>query len=73
MAKCLPAHGYPGFKKYKHLVGHFGSAWQNQQKEFDGIPAVVLMTTNCIQEPRVSYKDRIFTTGLVAVAKGHAY
>ena len=64
--EMLPAHGYPELKKHKHLTGHFGTAWQNQQREFDGIPAVVLMTTNCIQEPRVSYKDRIFTTGLVA-------
>ncbi|MFC1599325.1 hydroxylamine reductase [Candidatus Omnitrophota bacterium] len=64
--EMLPAHGYPGLKKYNHLIGHFGTAWQNQQKEFDNIPAVVLMTTNCIQEPRASYKDRIFTTGLVA-------
>ena len=64
--EMLPAHAYPELKKYKHLVGHFGSAWQNQQKEFDAIPAVVLMTTNCIQKPKDSYKDRIFTTGLVA-------
>lgn len=64
--EMLPAHGYPGLKKYKHLAGHFGTAWQNQQKEFNDIPAVILMTTNCIQEPRASYKDRIFTTGLVA-------
>lgn len=64
--EMLPAHGYPELKKYKHLVGHFGSAWQNQQKEFDNIPAVILMTTNCIQEPRPSYKEKIFTTGLVA-------
>jgi hydroxylamine reductase len=63
--EMLPAHGYPGLKKNKHLTGHFGTAWQNQQKEFDGIPAVVLLTTNCIQEPKPSYKDRIFTTGLV--------
>jgi hydroxylamine reductase len=61
----LPAHGYPKLKKYPHLVGHFGGAWQDQQKEFDNIPAVILMTTNCIQKPRDSYKDRIFTTGLV--------
>lgn len=64
--EMIPAHGYPGLKKYKHLAGHFGTAWQNQQKEFDGIPAVILMTTNCIQKPQDSYKDRIFTTGLVA-------
>ncbi|HOW35046.1 MAG TPA: hydroxylamine reductase [Candidatus Omnitrophota bacterium] len=64
--EMLPAHGYPELNKYKNLVGHFGTAWQNQKKEFDGIPAVVLMTTNCIQEPVASYKDRIFTTGLVA-------
>jgi hydroxylamine reductase len=63
--EMLPAHGYPELKKYPHLAGHFGTAWQNQQKEFNGIPAVVLMTTNCIQKPLNSYKDRIFTTGLV--------
>jgi len=63
--EMLPSHGYPELKKHKHLAGHFGTAWQNQQKEFDNIPAVVLMTTNCIQEPKLSYKDRIFTTGLV--------
>ncbi|MDD5491910.1 MAG: hydroxylamine reductase [bacterium] len=63
--EMLPAHGYPELKKHKHLAGHFGTAWQNQQKEFDGIPAVVLMTTNCIQNPRESYKGNIYTTGLV--------
>ncbi|MFH1092611.1 MAG: hydroxylamine reductase [Candidatus Omnitrophota bacterium] len=63
--EMLPAHGYPGLKKYKNLVGHFGTAWQNQQKEFDNIPAAILMTTNCIQKPKESYKNRIFTTGLV--------
>ncbi|MCX5778452.1 MAG: hydroxylamine reductase [Elusimicrobia bacterium] len=67
--EMLPAHGYPGLKKYPHLAGHFGTAWQNQQKEFDKIPAVVLMTTNCIQKPMNSYNDRIFTTGLVAWPK----
>jgi hydroxylamine reductase len=65
-SEMLPAHSYPKLKKYKHLAGHFGSAWQNQQKEFDSLPAVILMTTNCLQQPRPSYKDRIFTTGLVA-------
>ncbi|MDD5155581.1 MAG: hydroxylamine reductase [Candidatus Omnitrophica bacterium] len=64
--EMLPAHGYPGLKKHAHLAGHFGTAWQNQQKEFDGMPAAILMTTNCIQKPRDSYEDRIFTTGLVA-------
>ena len=64
--EMLPAHGYPGLKKYKHLVGHFGTAWQNQQKEFDGVPAAFLFTTNCIQKPKESYFDRVFTCGLVA-------
>jgi hydroxylamine reductase len=64
--EMLPAHGYPGLKKYHHLAGHFGTAWQNQQKEFDAIPAVILFNTNCIQKPRSSYIDRVFTTGLVA-------
>ncbi|MCM8825506.1 MAG: hydroxylamine reductase [Candidatus Omnitrophica bacterium] len=63
--EMLPAHGYPELKKYKHLVGHYGTAWQNQRKEFDAFPGAILMTTNCIQEPKSSYKDRIFTTGLV--------
>ncbi|MBN1982541.1 MAG: hydroxylamine reductase [Chitinivibrionales bacterium] len=64
--EMLPAHGYPGLKKYKHLAGHFGTAWQNQQKEFDNIQAAILFTTNCIQKPKESYQDRVFTTGLVA-------
>ena len=64
--EMLPAHGYPGLKKYGHLRGHFGTAWQNQQKEFDGVPAVFLFTTNCIQKPRTSYFNQVFTTGLVA-------
>ena len=64
--EMLPAHGYPGLKKYKHLAGHFGSAWQNQQKEFVGVPAAFLFTTNCIQKPLASYIDQVFTTGLVA-------
>jgi hydroxylamine reductase len=64
--EMLPAHGYPGLKKNPHLVGHFGTAWQNQQKEFDNVPAAFLFTTNCIQKPRPTYADRVFTTGLVA-------
>jgi hydroxylamine reductase len=64
--EMLPAHAYPELKKYDHLVGHFGTAWQNQQKEFDNIKAAILMTTNCIQKPYDSYKENIFTTGLVA-------
>lgn len=63
--EMLPAHGYPQLKKFKHLVGHFGTAWQNQQKEFDNVPAAFLFTTNCIQKPRESYADHVFTTGLV--------
>lgn len=64
--EMLPAHGYPALNKYKHLAGHFGTAWQNQQKEFEGVPAAFLFTTNCIQKPRDSYKAQVFTTGLVA-------
>lgn len=64
--EMLPAHGYPELKKYPHLVGHFGTAWQNQQKEFDGTPAAFLFTTNCIQKPRESYISQVFTAGLVA-------
>ncbi|WP_039653168.1 hydroxylamine reductase [Clostridium tyrobutyricum] len=63
--EMLPAHGYPELKKYPNLVGNFGGAWQDQQKEFDGIPGCILMTTNCLQKPRDSYKDRIFTTSVV--------
>jgi hydroxylamine reductase len=64
--EMLPAHGYPGLKKYPHFYGHYGTAWQNQQKEFAEFPGAVLMTTNCIQRPRESYQGRLFTTGLVA-------
>jgi hydroxylamine reductase len=64
--EMLPAHGYPGFKKYRHLVGNFGGAWQEQQKEFGAFPGAVLMTTNCIQKPRDGYRGRIFTSGLVS-------
>ncbi len=63
--EMLPTHGYPELKKYDHFYGHYGTAWQNQSKEFDEFPGAILMTTNCIQRPRSSYKDRIFTTGLV--------
>jgi hydroxylamine reductase len=63
--EMLPAHGYPGLKKYGHLAGHYGTAWQNQAKEFAEFPGAILMTTNCIQRPTPSYKGNIFTTGLV--------
>jgi len=63
--EMLPAHGYPALNKYKHLVGNYGTAWQNQQKEFDEIPGCILMTTNCLMRPRETYKDRIFTTNVV--------
>ncbi len=64
--EMLTANSYPGLKKYKHLVGNYGSAWQNQKKEFAEFPGAILMTTNCIQKPDDSYKDRIFTSGVVA-------
>ena len=64
--EMLPTLAYPGLKKYKHLVGNYGGAWYLQTKEFDAFPGAMLMTTNCIQKPRESYKDRIFTCGLVA-------
>ena len=64
--EMLPAHGYPGLKKYEHLVGNYGGAWQDQRKEFDEFPGAILVTTNCIQKPKDSYKGRIFTSGLVA-------
>ncbi|VAW38496.1 Hydroxylamine reductase [hydrothermal vent metagenome] len=63
--EMLPAHGYPELKKYDHFHGHFGTAWQNQHKELPDFPGPVLFTTNCIQKPRDSYRDRVFTTGLV--------
>lgn len=63
--EMLPCHGYPELKKYDHFYGHFGTAWQNQHKEFPNFPGPVLFTTNCIQKPREDYADRIFTTGLV--------
>ena len=64
--EMLPGHGYPELKKYPHLKGNFGTAWQNQQKEFDNIPAPVLFTTNCIMPTRPSYHDRVFTTEVVS-------
>lgn len=63
--EMLPCHGYPELKKFDHFYGHFGTAWQNQHKEFPNFPGPVLFTTNCIQKPKDDYKDRIFTTGLV--------
>ena len=63
--EMLPCHGYPELKKHPHFYGHFGTAWQNQHKEFPEFPGPVLFTTNCIQKPRDEYKERIFTTGLV--------
>lgn len=64
--EMLPAHGYPLLKKYAHLKGNFGTAWQNQQKEFDALPAPILFTTNCLMPPRKSYSDRVFTTEVVS-------
>ena len=63
--EMLPCHGYPELNKYKHLKGNFGTAWQNQQKEFDNVPAAILFTTNCIMPVKESYKDRVFTTSIV--------
>lgn len=63
--EMLPTHGYPELKKYSHFYGHYGTAWQNQVREFKEFPGAILMTTNCIQKPAESYQDNIFTTGLV--------
>lgn len=63
--EMLPCHGYPGLKKYPHLAGNFGGAWQDQQKQFDNLPGCILMTTNCLMKPRESYKDRIYSTNVV--------
>ncbi|ROQ89564.1 hydroxylamine reductase [Desulfosoma caldarium] len=63
--EMLPCHGYPGLKKYEHFYGHYGTAWQNQAKEFAAFPGAILMTTNCLQKPQESYKDNIFTSGVV--------
>ncbi|MCI7640286.1 MAG: hydroxylamine reductase [Clostridiales bacterium] len=64
--EMLPAHAYPAFQKYAHLKGNFGTAWQNQQKEFAGLPAPILFTTNCLMPPKASYADRVFTTEVVS-------
>jgi hydroxylamine reductase len=64
--EMLPAHGYPKLKAFKHLVGNYGGAWQDQNREFREFPGAILMTTNCLQQPLETYKDRIFTSGLVA-------
>lgn len=63
--EMLPSHGYEGLKKYKHLVGNFGGAWQDQQKQFDNLPGCILMTTICLMRPRDTYKDRIYSTNVV--------
>lgn len=63
--EMLPCHGYERLKKYPHLVGNFGGAWQDQQKQFDNLPGCILMTTNCLMRPRESYKDRIYSTNVV--------
>lgn len=63
--EMLPSHAYPGLKKFRHLAGHFGTAWQNQQKEMPKFPGAILFTTNCIQRPSSEYMENVFTTGLV--------
>jgi hydroxylamine reductase len=63
--EMLPTHAYPALKKYPHFYGHYGTAWQNQAREFSQFPGAIVMTTNCIQKPQESYKENIFTTGLV--------
>lgn len=64
--EMLPAHAYPELRRFSHLKGNFGTAWQNQQREFDGVPAPILYTTNCLMPPRESYADRVFTCNVVA-------
>lgn len=66
--EMLPAHGYPELRKFKHLVGNYGTAWQNQKKEFDEFNGAILVTTNCVMIPKDSYKDRLFTCGIAGVA-----
>ncbi|MCT4509539.1 MAG: hydroxylamine reductase [Tepidibacter sp.] len=63
--EMLPCNAYPGLKKYPHLIGNYGGAWQDQQKEFDSLPGAILMTSNCMMKPRDNYKDRIFTSSIV--------
>ncbi len=60
--EMLPAHAYPELKKYPHLRGNYGTAWQNQQKEFDALPAPIVFTTNCLMPPKKSYIDNVYTT-----------
>jgi hydroxylamine reductase len=62
--EMLPAHAYPAFKAYSHLKGNFGTAWQNQQKEFDNMPGAALFTTNCLMPVKESYRDRVFATAM---------
>ena len=64
--EMLPCHGYPELKRFGHFYGHYGTAWQNQGKEFSEFPGAIVMTTNCIQKPKDAYRDHIFTSGLVA-------
>lgn len=66
-SEMLPAHGYPEFRKFKHLVGNYGGAWQEQKKEFDEFPGAMLATTNCVLIPKDSYRDRLFTVGITGV------
>jgi hydroxylamine reductase len=63
--EMLPSHGYPKLKRYKHFYGHYGTAWQNQQREFAEFPGAILMTTNCLQKPMENYRGNIFTSGTV--------
>jgi hydroxylamine reductase len=66
--EMLPAHGYPELRKFKHLVGNYGTAWQSQKKEFDQFSGAILVTTNCVMIPKDSYRDRMFTCGIAGVA-----
>jgi hydroxylamine reductase len=66
--EMLPAHGYPELRKFEHLAGNYGTAWQNQRKEFDEFSGAILVTTNCVMNPKESYKDRMFTCGVAGVS-----